>query len=324
VVDVNTWGAAAVAEAAGTPWALLMPFVLPTPSPDTPAFGPGFAPPRTPLDRLRDRVVRALQRRATAPAIAQLDALRSSLGLPSVRNWDGILERAPAVLYRTAVPFDYPRQSWPSNVHAIGPGLWAPPGEAPAWLHELPRPRTLVSISTEQQDDGAIVATAMKALADTPGSVIVTTAALDPSAFTAPHERVRITRFLPHAAVVDHVDVVVTHGGMGTTQRALAAGVPVVVVPWGRDQSETARRAEVCGAGVMLARSALTPERLRDAVRRAGERRAAAQHVAQAFRDAGGAARGVDVLEALAPGAGHRRWSAEQGASVAVGTAGSA
>ncbi len=67
----------------------------------------------------------------------------------------------------------------------------------------------------------------------------------------------RITRFLPHASVVPKVDLVITHGGMGTTQRALAAGVPVCVIPWGRDQNETARRAETCGAGIMIPRSKL-------------------------------------------------------------------
>ena len=33
---------------------------------------------------------------------------------------------------------------------------------------------------------------------------------------------------------------VVCHGGMGITQKALAAGVPVCAVPFGRDQPEVA------------------------------------------------------------------------------------
>ncbi len=302
VVDANTWGAAAFAESRGRPWALFMPYALPLASPDTPAFGLGFAPPRHALDRLRDRAIRTVQGAATRSRIGRLDRLRGELGVPGVGSFDGVFTRADVVLYRTAVPFDYPRAQWPANVHPIGPGLWAPPGEAPAWLRELPRPRTLVSVSTELQEDGAIIETALRALADQPGSVIVTTASLDPERFRAPREHVRITRFLPHAAVVSEVDVVVTHGGMGTTQRALAAGVPVCVVPWGRDQSETARRVEQSGAGVMVPRRRLTPERLRTAVHQARACRPRAEVVARAFREAGGASRAVELLEGLLGG----------------------
>ncbi len=297
VVDTNTWGAAAYAESLGRPWALFQPYVLPLASPDTPAFGLGFSPPRNALERLRDAALRAAQRLGTRRSIAQLDALRASLGVPPVRRFDGIVTRPDLVLYRTAVPFDYPRRAWPANVAAIGPGLWAPPGEAPAWLADLPRPRVLVSVSSELQEDGAIVEAAIAGLADRPGSVIVTTAALDPDGFAAPNERVRVTRFLPHAEVVPEVDLVVTHGGMGTTQRALAAGVPVVVVPWGRDQAETGRRAEVSGAGVMLPKQRLDATSLRAAVARASDRREGARRIAEAFAAAGGATRAVTLLE---------------------------
>jgi MGT family glycosyltransferase len=323
VVDANTWGAAAFAEAQGRPWAMFLPYALPVASPDTPAFGPGFAPPRHALDRLRDRAVWAIVGQATRRQVARLGAMRAEVGAAPLDGYGHAFQRADVLLYRTAEPFDYARRAWPANVRAIGPGLWAPPGEAPAWLHDLPRPRTLVSVSSEFQDDGAIVAAALAGLAEEPGSVVVTTSALDPTAFTAPHDRVRITRFLPHAEVIPHVDVVVTHGGMGTTQRALAAGVPVCVVPWGRDQSESARRAEVSRAGTMLPRARLTPERLRAAVREAGARRAGAERVAEAFRAAGGAARAVEELEGLLETAGEAASPARaEAVAAATGVAG--
>ncbi|MEX2411203.1 MAG: nucleotide disphospho-sugar-binding domain-containing protein, partial [Candidatus Paceibacterota bacterium] len=91
----------------------------------------------------------------------------------------------------------------------------------------------LVSVSTEMQDDGAIIETALSALSDQQESVIVTTSVYDPDRFKTSQENVYIKKFLPHARVIPQMDVVVTHGGMGTIQRALAAGVPVCVVPWG-------------------------------------------------------------------------------------------
>lgn len=303
LVDANTWGAAAFAEAdarrTGRAWSMFLPYALPVPSPTTPAFGPGFPPPASALDRLRDRLVWAALTGTLRGPVKRLQELRARLGAPPLDGYSDLFVRADVLLYRTAEPFEYPRPVWPRGVHAIGPGLWAPSGEAPDWLRELPRPRVLVSVSTELQEDAPIVATALEALADEPGSVVVTTAALDPSRFEAPHDRTRIVRFLPHDQVIPEMDLVVTHGGMGTTQRALAAGVPVCVVPWGRDQSESARRAHVAGAGTMVPRRRLTTARLRSAIQEARSRRDGAQRVAQGFRHAGGARRAVQLLEGL-------------------------
>lgn len=299
VIDANSWGASAYAAAQSRPWAMFLPYALPVASPDTPAFGPGFPPPRNWLDRQRDRLVWAVQNVSTRKSLKALNTFRAKVGAAPLGGPQDIFQQADLLLYLTAEPFEYPRAVWPKTVHAIGPGLWAPPGEAPDWLDNLPRPRVLVSVSTEFQQDGAIIETALAALADEPGSVIVTTAALDPDTFSAPHDRVRITRFLPHAEVIPEMDVVVTHGGMGTTQRSLSAGVPVCVVPWGRDQSESARRADQSGAGTMVPRSKLDSKRLRGAVREAHRRKTGAQRVAQAFKDAGGGPRGAKLLEEL-------------------------
>jgi UDP:flavonoid glycosyltransferase YjiC (YdhE family) len=89
---------------------------------------------------------------------------------------------------------------------------------------------------------------------------------------------------------------------MGITQKALAHGVPVVAIPFGRDQPEVARRVEVAGAGVRLPLRKLNAERLRAAVRAAMERRPGAQRVARGFVDAGGPASAADALEELAEG----------------------
>lgn len=50
-----------------------------------------------------------------------------------------------------------------------------------------------------------------------------------------------------------HTDVVVGHGGFGTTMTALAGGVPQVVIPlFAFDQFLNAERVAVIGAGVCL------------------------------------------------------------------------
>jgi UDP:flavonoid glycosyltransferase YjiC (YdhE family) len=56
---------------------------------------------------------------------------------------------------------------------------------------------------------------------------------------------------------------------MGIVAKATAAGVPVVAVPFDRDQPEVARRVAHAGVGVVLPRKRLRADRLRAAVAQA-------------------------------------------------------
>jgi UDP:flavonoid glycosyltransferase YjiC (YdhE family) len=84
---------------------------------------------------------------------------------------------------------------------------------------------------------------------------------------------------------------------MGATQKALARGVPVCVVPFGRDQLEVARRVEVAAAGTRLPASRLRPDHLRARVIEAIARADGAKQVAAAFAAAGGPSAAADALE---------------------------
>jgi hypothetical protein len=83
-----------------------------------------------------------------------------------------------------------------------------------------------------------------------------------------------VVRSAPHAELFPEVAVVVTHAGMGAVTRALAAGVPFVCVPMGRDQLDVAARVVHCGAGVRLRPSA-KPDAIRASAERVSRYRAA-------------------------------------------------
>jgi MGT family glycosyltransferase len=182
----------------------------------------------------------------------------------------------------------------------VGPLPWEPPSVAPSWLTNDARPLILATCSTEFQNDGLLIETTLAALAHDPVCVVATSGAVDTAGWAVPHN-VHLEPFLAHGPLVARAQVVICHGGMGITQKALAAGVPVVVVPFGRDQIEVARHVEVAGAGVRLPRAQLSPERLREAVNKARGMTAGARRVAQGFHQAGGAQAAADVLEELLP-----------------------
>src|SRR5829696_2060285 len=264
LIDINTWGAMAAAESSGMPWASWCAYFLPTPSRDAPPFGLGLPPARAPLV---GRIERAML-------------------------------RAPLMLYMTAEPFEYPRSDWPPSVRMVGPGIWDPRAKAPEWLQRISRPLVLVTCSTEFQNDGKLVRMALEALAGADVEVVVTTAGVDHASFTPP-PNARFERFVPHSPVLERASCVVCHGGMGITQKALAAGVPVCVVPFGRDQFDVARHVQVADAGTRLPASRLRPDRLRKVVREAMEKKAGAERIAATFAAAGGPRMAAEALEEL-------------------------
>ncbi|GIW25413.1 glycosyltransferase [Meiothermus sp.] len=298
LIDINAWGAIATAETAGLPWATWCPYFLPVPSHDAPPFGLGLPPARGPLGRLRDRLLTPVLMGSYNRALPALNASRASLGAPLLKAVSEVFLRAPLLLYFTAEPFEYPRSDWHSSVRMIGPGIWDPPAPTPEWLKNVDKPLVLVTCSTEYQNDGKIIETALQGLANEEVFVVATTASIDPTSFKAPLNA-RIERFLPHGLLLERAACVVCHGGMGITQKALAAGVPLVIVPFGRDQIEVARHLQVAGAGVSLPKGKLRPDLLRQAVKGAMQMKAGAQRLAEAFRRAGGAVAAADAMEAL-------------------------
>jgi MGT family glycosyltransferase len=301
LIDMNTFGAMAVAESSGMPWATWCAYFLPPPSRDTPPFGLGLPPARGVLGRLRDRLLSPVLFGIYNRQAPELDAVRAGLGAPPVRRIERAMLRAPLMLYMTAEPFEYPRSDWPGSVRLVGPGIWDPPADAVPWLEGIEWPLVLVTCSTEFQNDGKLVQVALEALAGEDMEIVVTTAGVDPSSFTPP-PNARIERFVPHSPVLKRAACVVCHGGMGITQKALAAGVPVCVVPFGRDQFDVARHVEVAGVGSRLLASRLRPERLRRVVREAMSKKAGAERIASAFATAGGPNAAVDALEELRGG----------------------
>jgi hypothetical protein len=79
---------------------------------------------------------------------------------------------------------------------------------------------------------------------------------LAPEAVDAP-ANVTLCGYLPHEAVLPHVQAVVTHAGMSTVATVLAAGRPLVCVPQGREQPLNAARVAEVGAGLDVAPDAV-------------------------------------------------------------------
>jgi MGT family glycosyltransferase len=298
LVDINCFGALSVADAGAVPWLCFSPYIPALNVRGVPPFGPGLRPLPGLLGRLRDAAIRPLISRvfdnALVPAI---NKIREDVGVAPVSSADEFFRRAPLLMVATGKPFEYPQGEWGANVHMIGPCVYEPGANTvPVWLQEIDRPIVLVTTSSEYQADAKLVTTAMAALAEEPVHVVATFPAGLPAGVSAP-PNATMREFVPHGPILDRAVCAVTHGGMGATQKALARGIPVCVVPFGRDQFEVARRVEVAGCGTRIPAAKLTAELLRAKVKHAMTMASGARRAAAGFAATGGVSRGADLIE---------------------------
>jgi UDP:flavonoid glycosyltransferase YjiC (YdhE family) len=61
-----------------------------------------------------------------------------------------------------------------------------------------------------------------------------------------------VFNYAPHSVVMPRASVVVHQAGIGTTGQALQSGRPMLIVPYGQDQPDNARRCVELGVGEML------------------------------------------------------------------------
>ncbi len=99
----------------------------------------------------------------------------------------------------------------------------------------------------------AVYRTALRAVEGLEARVLLTTGrAFDRSDLGAVPRNVHVEPWTSQSEVLAHADVVVCHGGSGTTFGAMTAGVPVVAVPLFADQFENGRSIDRAGAGLLV------------------------------------------------------------------------
>lgn len=270
LTDGMLFGAMAAAEAAGLPTVALMPNIWMLPTAGAPAFGPGLAPARGPAGRARDRCMVAVARRMFDTGLEQLNAARQELGLPPMRHFLDQVLGVERILVLTSPTFDVAAPTVPANAHYVGPVLddpgWASPWRSP-WEPGDARPLVLVGLSSTFQDQADVLRRVVAALDGQAVRAVVTVGQMLPPDVAASTENVAVVASAPHGQLLPQASAVITHCGHGTTMKALAAGLPLVCLPMGRDQNDTAARVVHHRAGIRLRQSA-SPARIRRALER--------------------------------------------------------
>jgi UDP:flavonoid glycosyltransferase YjiC (YdhE family) len=208
-----------------------------------------------------------------------------------------------------------PKVRW-ANVRHGGPILADDPRAVPvaAAPHDRDdsQPLVLVSFSTEpEQRSVSKLQRALYGLADLPVSVLATTGgSVDPDELDVP-TNATVVRFATHGPLMARASLVVTHGGHGTTMRALSYGVPILCMTGqAADQKGVAALDQPCVAAFLEERGLgrgltadVAPADIRAAAAELIENplyRANAGQVAAALHRTNGAAVAADRIIALA------------------------
>jgi UDP:flavonoid glycosyltransferase YjiC (YdhE family) len=187
---------------------------------------------------------------------------------PLFAHCRSLLEGADLVLHGTDAVFDPPPAHLPSHHQYVGPLLWEPPSVMPSFLAEPGPPWVLVTLSlSPQQEEIRLARAALTALATQPVRVVLTLSERHPREELLPlPANARVESYVSHAEVLQHACLLVSHAGHGVVLKALYYGVPMVLVPWGRDQPGVAARAEALGMAKVIPREALSDVRLSEAI----------------------------------------------------------
>jgi MGT family glycosyltransferase len=295
-------------ELGGPPSALISFVPLALPSRDTAPYGLGVLPGNSWLAAVRNRLLNYVGHHILLRDVTRYaNAIRGELGLapldkPFLR---AMFEIPDLVICLTTPAFEYPRSDLPENVHFVGPVFPKLDADfqSPPWWHDLSRPEPVILVNqgTEATDLNDLVQPTITALQDEP--VLVIAVPVEEGQLGDLPGNVRAEPFVPFDRLLPHVDVMVSNGGYGGTQMALAHGIPLVIAGETEDKMEVGARVEWTGTGINLRKQRPSPDQVRRAVKEvlANSRyRKNAGAIQAEFAEFDAPMRSSDLLESLA------------------------
>jgi MGT family glycosyltransferase len=243
---------------------------------DTAPAGLGIPPSKGRLGRLRNRLLYWFaQKIIFRDVYAYANRKFAEVGLPPRPRDMVSLTLSPYLYMQPTVPaFEYPRSDLAPQVHFIGPFLVPTPPTftAPAWWDELKSGRPVVHVTqgTLATNYNELLLPTLQALANEDVLVVATTGGKPRSSVTTEPlpANVRLEEFISHNYLLPHVSVMITNGGYGGVQQALANGVPLVGAGKSEDKPEVCSRIAWSGVGINLNTQTPKPAQIRAAVQK--------------------------------------------------------
>lgn len=194
--------------------------------------------------------------------VRPINALRKRHKLPELGSLLETITWGDHTLFPD-VPGLIPLRHLPASHRFLGPVTWAPDIDPPAGFDALGQERPLVYVTYGSSGPVDLLPTTLEGLAGFDVDVLVSTA----GRFRADQlpRNVHVADMVPGDVVAQRASLVISSGGASTAYQALAAGRPVLGVPYNLDQYLAMTAIRDAGAGILLRSGTLTAEGVRAA-----------------------------------------------------------
>jgi MGT family glycosyltransferase len=205
-------------------------------------------------------------------------------------------------LVYTSAEFQPCAESFSDTYRFVGPSLELPDQPLP---FSLPEDKTVIYISlgTLNNENLDFYQACFAALKNKSVHVVLSVGRkIEIASLGKVPENFTVLPFVPQLQVLERASLFITHGGMNSVHESLVMGVPMVVVPQASDQRWVAERVQAVGAGVLLEKNSITPERLADVVEqvlKTPDYVSTSQSIGETLLEQGGWRRAVQEIEAF-------------------------
>jgi MGT family glycosyltransferase len=262
-----------VTERGGPPFAMINVFPVVYPGNDSPPQGIGMLPAKSFVSKIKESFLRfVLYKMVYRSTQNYCNLIRSKLGLPKYKRFF-LLEgwENPSFVLQPTIPIlEYPRTDLPSTVHFIGPILVKPDPDfvPPPWWDNIisgNKKVILINQGTIAKTIDNLIKPSIEALKNE--DVIVVAVPVKEKQLTNIPANTFVSEFIPFGNLLPYVDLVITNGGYGGVQNALAHGIPLIIAGQTEDKMEVSARVEYSKTGINLKTSNPSPEKILEAVR---------------------------------------------------------
>lgn len=239
-------------------------------SKDHAPFGTGIIPKSSIVSKVKYKILNyVVSNLLFKDSKVKANKIREALSLKPYKNLFYDHYASPDKVLVTSIPeLDYYRSDLPKSVSFIGPILPKKNDNysLPSWWPDLQKGKKVILVNqgTLSTDINDLILPAIEAFKNE-DFIVVAVPVKEKIKDLSPN--VRTSEFIPFTELLPFVDVMITNGGFGATQMALAHGIPLVLA--GNtvdDKMEVSSRVVHSGCGIDLKKKRPTPSELKAAV----------------------------------------------------------